>query len=419
MNFDYSEFYTNSEGFSGDALINTIMNNSEDTVYFKDLDSKFLLNSTAHAVQLGVESPLELRGKSDFDFFPEQFAQKAYEIEQNIIKTGKPLINVVEKWDKPNGKVIWLSASKYPLKDTEGNIIGTWGTSRDITDLKEAEIELERLNAELQILNKAQKDNLEELKLTQEQLVEKEKMAALGHLVSGIAHEINTPIGVSVTTVSHLKGKISAFIKEFEVNAMTKTSFKEFIAFLKETSNIVSENLDKASKLITSFKQIAVDQTYYKNTKFNLKNYLETNIVSLKHELKKWDYDIVINCDDALILESYPGVFSQIITNFIMNTLLHGYDEGEKVKIVLTVEKNNDLLEILYKDFGQGIRPAVIEHIFEPFFTTSYGHGGSGLGMSIVYNLVTTKLKGEIVCEVHENCGAVFRIVLPGDIVLG
>lgn len=141
-------------GLHEGLIINTIMNNSQDTIYFKDINSKFLLNSKAHAIQFGFENSLELVGKSDFDFFPTVFASQAYADEQRIIATGEPIIGRIEKWVKPDGKITWLSASKYPLYDQDGNIIGTWGTSRDISALKNAELEAERLNIQLKEANK-------------------------------------------------------------------------------------------------------------------------------------------------------------------------------------------------------------------------------------------------------------------------
>lgn len=135
-------------------IINTIMNNSQDTIYFKDIDSKFLLNSKAHALQFGIENPLELIGKSDFDFFPTVFASQAYADEQRIISTGTPMIGRVEKWVRPDGSIIWFSASKYPLYNQDGSIIGTWGTSRDISALKNAELKAEQLNVKLKEANR-------------------------------------------------------------------------------------------------------------------------------------------------------------------------------------------------------------------------------------------------------------------------
>lgn len=130
-------------------VIKTIMNNSEDTIYFKNLESKFILNSKAHAAQFNESDVKQLIGKSDFDYFPNEFSQTAFENEQEIIKTGRAQVGVVEKWNKPNGEVIWFSASKYPLYDEEDNIIGTWGTSRNITALKEAEEQLSIMNQQL------------------------------------------------------------------------------------------------------------------------------------------------------------------------------------------------------------------------------------------------------------------------------
>lgn len=148
-------------GFSNDGtavlsdmqLLHTIMDNSTDTIYFKDDQSRFLLNSKAHALQFGVSDPEELKGKSDVDFYPEEFAVKTRQDELNIMRTGKSIVGIVEKWERPDGKSIWFSASKHPLYNELGHVVGTWGTSRDITDLKTVEQALEHVNARLEQAN--------------------------------------------------------------------------------------------------------------------------------------------------------------------------------------------------------------------------------------------------------------------------
>jgi PAS domain S-box-containing protein len=409
---DFNFYNINMPGYPEGMIINTIMNNSQDTIYFKDINSKFILNSKAHAMQFGLENPMDLRGKDDYDFFPKEFADMAYATEQEIIRSGKPIIGKVEQWDHMDGTTTWFLASKYPLYNSDGDIIGTWGNSKDITDIKKTEYEIAKVNKELTELTKSQKENLEKLRITQEQLVEKEKMAALGQLVAGVAHEINTPVGICVTTISHIKQKSLKFKKGAESD-FTKKEINEFLCYLEDTTEIIAINLERAANLIHSFKQIAVDQSHYKKMVFNLKDYIDTIILSLKHELKHRDHEINILMDYSILLNSFPGVFSQIFTNCIMNTFLHGYAEKEHINIDIEIAIVDGNLQILYKDYGQGIRPAIVEHIFEPFFTTKFGHGGSGLGMSIVYNLVTRKLGGEITCERNKNQGVLFRIVLP------
>src|SRR5690554_4932248 len=150
-----NEFFTVDELKVNDILFaNTILNNSQDTIYFKDLDSTFILSSKAHASLFGVENPKEVIGKNDFDYFPEYFAKNAYKDEQKIIATGVPIIGKIEKLIETDGSVTWLSASKYPLYNSKGEIVGTWGTSRDITSLKNAEEELKKLNSQLEEANR-------------------------------------------------------------------------------------------------------------------------------------------------------------------------------------------------------------------------------------------------------------------------
>lgn len=160
---DNLEPLKNLKAFEGDnltesQLIQTIMNNSLDTIYFKDRESRFIFNSKAHVIQFGFEDPQALIGKTDFDFYPPEFAENARRDEQEIMRTGTPIVGRVERWEKDNGDVVWFSASKYPLYDEKGNIVGTWGTTRDISDLKAAEKELEHVNHEYELLNNKLKE---------------------------------------------------------------------------------------------------------------------------------------------------------------------------------------------------------------------------------------------------------------------
>jgi len=269
------------------------------------------------------------------------------------------------------------------------------------------------LTHKLQEKNQALSQMLENLKATQNQLVESEKMAALGGLVAGVAHEINTPIGICVTASSLLEQQTSQFVKVYESGKMKRSALIRFIDDVRDNNTQIFSNLNRSAELIRSFKQVAVDQSSEEQRIFNVKAYLEEILLNLKPKLKRTQHQIQIHGDNKLCLNSYPGAFSQIITNFVINSLLHGYDKGKAGLITINFQSVENQLILQYQDDGKGMHPDVKERIFEPFFTTKRTQGGSGLGLHIVFNLVTQRLKGQIRVESQLEQGTTFTIELP------
>lgn len=257
---------------------------------------------------------------------------------------------------------------------------------------------------------------LENLKTTQGQLIESEKMAALGQLVAGISHEINTPAGVSITAASFLEQKTKEIRKVYEDGKMKRDDFLEYIDVCSESSRIILSNLLRSSDLIRSFKQVAVDQSNVEKRRFNVKEYIEQILLSLMPKLKLTKHSVKINCDEDLVIVSFPGAIAQVVTNFIMNSLMHAYDEGVEGNMLLDIRKAKDKIVFKYSDDGKGIKKEFLSKIFDPFFTTKRGSGGTGLGLNIVYNIVTQKLDGSIKCISEVGEGTTFIIELPiGD----
>jgi DNA-binding LacI/PurR family transcriptional regulator/signal transduction histidine kinase len=251
------------------------------------------------------------------------------------------------------------------------------------------------------------------LEETQEKLVQSEKMSAIGNLVAGISHEINTPIGISVTAASHLDEITRDISNLYAVKNIKKSEFEKYLKTAGEISAMILNNCKRAHELIGSFKQIVVDQSTEERRKFNVKEYMDQILLSLKPTLKKTSLIIEVKCPDNMELLGYPGAIYQIITNFIMNSVFHGYDKGQNGNIVIdiSIDKNNVLLK--YSDDGKGISAAIIDKIFDPFFTTNRGHGGTGLGLHIVSNIVSQKLNGTIKCTSPEGKGASFTVTFP------
>lgn len=272
----------------------------------------------------------------------------------------------------------------------------------------------ERQLAEAQLKEKAQQleQTLRNLQQAETQLIQTEKMAALGGLVAGIAHEINTPLGIGVTATSFLMEKTIAFTERFQSGAIKRSDLEKFLNTAQRSSEMTLTNLERAVELIQSFKQVAVDQSSESRRTFNLKSYLEEILLQLSPKLKATSHTFEIQCDPGLYLNSYPGAFSQIITNLVMNTLLHAYAPNQSGQITLTFQQCEHQIVFEYEDDGQGIPPENLGKVFEPFFTTKRGQGGSGLGLHIVYNLVTQKLGGSIQCQSHPGKGTKFIITL-------
>lgn len=277
---------------------------------------------------------------------------------------------------------------------------------KEIQERKTAEGRLKSLNEEL-------KNAMEQLHQSLTRQAEAEKMAALGGLVAGITHEINTPMGVSLTSASYLKNETRELVKKIESGSIKKSDLKMFEEKSQEAINIIVSNLKRAEELIKSFKQVAVDQTSNENRIFDLRGYLDEILLSLKPKLKKTQHSIEINCPSNLMIKSNPGAFSQILTNFIMNSIIHGFEGIESGKIKITTSMKDGELKMEYCDNGVGMSEEDVSKIFNPFFTTKRDTGGSGIGTHIVYNLVTRSLNGKIMCQSALGKGIKFNIEIP------
>ncbi len=302
---------------------------------------------------------------------------------------------------------------------------------------------------------------LENLKATQQELIRSEKMAAIGQLVAGISHEVNTPIGICVTAASELEIQTNKLTQLYENARMKRSNLEEYLNLANQGCELVLRNLGRAAELMRSFKQVAVDQVGEQPRTFMLKEYLHEILTTLRPQLKRTQHQVTIECDN-IVLSSYPGIFSQIITNFIMNSLIHGFKEQPNGQITIEATTNTSLnplkrgdllgdsppesgrgdvggsdsplergrgdvgadlekkardegarLILRYSDNGKGISADTLNKIYDPFFTTNRNGGGSGLGLHIVYNLVTQKLNGTIHCESVETQGTTFTLSIP------
>ncbi|MBA3009332.1 MAG: response regulator [Proteobacteria bacterium] len=268
---------------------------------------------------------------------------------------------------------------------------------------------------DLEQANKELKNSLETLEQARDQLVQAEKMAALGELVAGVAHEINTPVGVGVTAASFLDAKTREFHALYKAGELKRSELENYLNIVQEVSSSILINMERAAELISSFKQVAVDQSSENRRSFNLKEYMDEVLLSLRPRYKKTGHVIQISCEPDIELNSFPGAFSQILSNLIMNSLIHGFEGVENGTIEIGVTRQGGQVVFVYRDNGRGMTENQKERLFDPFFTTMRGKGGTGLGMSIVFNLVTQTLRGSIHLESHVGKGVTFTIRFPVD----
>lgn len=249
---------------------------------------------------------------------------------------------------------------------------------------------------------------------TQQTLVESEKLASLGGLVAGVAHEINTPVGITLTTASHLASTTQQIANLLQSGSVKKSDFHGYLQDTIECCSLILSNAERAANLIQSFKQVAVDQTSEARRDFELKEYLQEIITSLQPKLKRTQVHVSIQCTERVIMDSYPGALSQVITNLVMNAMVHAFDERQEGLVTITANmKEGETVQLILDDNGRGIEPENLGKIFEPFYTTKRGSGGSGLGLHIVYNIVRQRLGGSIDVKSQIGVGSTFIINVP------
>jgi len=317
-----------------------------------------------------------------------------------------------------------------PLVDSKQNVIGIIVAlyKSECTNISETKAlfqlfsgriaaELERISYEqsledtIEARTKELTETINLLQATQSQLVESEKMSALGNLVAGVSHEVNTPLGIAITTQSIMADELATLKSKLDNKTL---SMKDMQAFCQKTDSVINmqgENLNRAKNLIENFKKTAAEQHLLEIETLNIGQYYERVTSTLGSLLKPQKVSLDIQCEDKIVLATYPGVHAQILTNLISNSIKHGFSNQSKQQKIITIEvKQTDVgeVEIIYKDNGCGLSDAAKQHIFEPFFTTARKDGGIGLGMSIVYNLIIQKLNGTIEVKPSE-VGACFH----------
>jgi signal transduction histidine kinase len=284
-----------------------------------------------------------------------------------------------------------------------------------VREKAEAELRVHKEHLEDLVQERTQElqSSIENLMETQNQLVESEKMASLGRLVAGVAHELNTPIGIGVTGASFLQERVLQLKQSFEQGDIRRKDLSDFIECASKSSDIILSNLDRAAEQIANFKLVAVDQASERKRNINLISYIKKVINSLSPAINEAHHTVKITGDENIELLTVPGDISQVITNLIMNSIFHAYKDDERGNMLITVKQINNRVLLTYADDGRGMEKAISQMIFEPFFTTERGSGGSGLGMYIVYNLVNQSFSGKITCLSEPGQGTQFMMDFP------
>lgn len=311
------------------------------------------------------------------------------------------------------------------MVDTHGDILGIlvaldkkpMDTNKRLLALSLLSIFATRCAAELQHQDReSQLESLIEqrtmtLNQAQDSLLEREKMASLGSLVAGIAHEVNTPIGVAVTGASSLIEFANEMDIRLNSDEVTREELQELIQLIKQGAQLIDSNLQRAASLISSFKQLAVDQSNEHKSKIELSEYIDSIFVAHAAAMRKTKVSYRLKIIDNVTMHIHVGKLAQLFSNLIMNSLIHAFPEDNGGQITVTIERKKQQAMITFADDGVGIKPEVKSHIFDPFFTTNRGKGGSGLGMHIVYNIVSN-FNGKIVIPDTET-GLTLKITLP------
>ncbi len=382
------------------------------------LSDHAIVYANTHAVTLFGLSMEALLQHRTSDFFLSEHWQ---ELMKHFFKHDA-LMNYEIEGRRNDGSSFWggCYAQSLPYNDDPCLLIAI----HDMTRRKEAEEQIRTLNqelerrveertAELEAANQALQHSLETLQIAQKQLVQAEKMGALGALVAGVAHEINTPLGIGVTAASYLQQKTVNIRETYEHGQMRRSDFERYLDSTHDSTSMILENLKRAAEQVQSFKQVAVDQTSSEKRSFHLKSYFDDLLLSLHPKFKHTRHEILVQCSEELEMNSYPGALSQIFTNLFMNSLIHGFDDRSKGTIELQVTRERNVVHFLYRDNGKGIAQEHLSRIFEPFYTTKRGKGGTGLGLHIVYNLVTQKFGGSITCHSTPGEHTTFLVHIP------
>jgi len=388
------------------TFIETILNTAQSLIFVVDHRGRFVRFNGA-LERLTEYSFEDLRDQPIWEtVIPPERRAEVRAKHENQTSPDKLTRMLEVEWLTRSGQRRLIAWSNAVLTDEVGKLKYMIGTGIDITERKRAELALIEANQNLS-------QTISKLRDTQSQLVQAEKMASLGGLVAGISHEINTPIGIGVTSATALQEELVILRRDFEGGTMRRSSLERFISHGLNGCEILVRNLMRAAELVRSFKQVAVDQSSDEWRDLDLHEYIDEIILSLKPKLKGRRIRVINASEQGLTIHTHPGAIYQILSNLLINALIHAYQPDQSGEIRISAEQLGDEIQIDFADDGNGVPEDIQGRIFDPFFTTRRGSGGSGLGLHIVYNLVASTLSGVIFLVKNVAQGATFRIRFP------
>ena len=390
----------------GRRLLQQVIDTVPAVINVKDKDLRYVLMNRYMAGIFGVE-PADAIGRTTSDLMSRYGAQKTDEYDRRVLKAGRGLGFYEEEYMDSAGKLRHWLVNKLPLTDTGGAIENIVTVALDIGERKRGEQEMRKAKD-------AAEAALHNLRETQNSLIEAEKLAALGRLVAGVAHEVNNPVGISLTVASSLERKTTLFAAEVARGDLKRSSLHEFLDTSRDASSQLVANLNRAAELIQSFKQVAADRNYSDQRNFDLGDLTEQVVMSLRPGLRKHHLALSVDCQPNLTMNSYPGPYGQVLTNLFLNAVAHAFPDGRPGEVHIEVrESGKDNVEIIFSDNGCGMSLDVRRRAFDPFFTTRRDQGGTGLGLHIVYSIVTNRLGGRLDLDSEPGEGTRIQIILP------
>ncbi len=390
----------------GRRLLQQVIDTVPAVINVKDKNLRYVLMNRYMAGIFGIE-PAAAIGRTTSDLMSRYGAQKTDENDHRVLKAGRGLGFYEEEYMDAGGNLRQWLVNKLPLFDADGEIESIVSVALDIGERKRGEQEMRKSKD-------AAEAALHNLRETQNSLIEAEKLAALGRLVAGVAHEVNNPVGISLTVASALERKTALFAAEMARGDLKRSSLNEFLETSRDASSQLVANLNRAAELIQSFKQVAADRNYSDQRSFDLGDLTEQVVMSLRPGLRKHHLSLTVDCEPNLTMNSYPGPYGQVLTNLFLNSVAHAFPDGRPGEVHIDVRgSGKDNVEIIFSDNGCGMSLDVRRRAFDPFFTTRRDQGGTGLGLHIVYSIVTNRLGGRLDLDSEAGMGTRIRILLP------
>jgi len=398
----------------GRELLRALIEETPLAIYAKDMDHRFLLSNRQHALLTGRPTS-EILGRTDLELFGEEAAQ-VESVTRHVLESGE---HSAQEFDLTlnDGEQHAFLETIFPLFDDQGTPVGLGGFAADITARRKLEVALSDRARELE-------QALADLRATQAELVQQQKMAALGNLVAGVAHEVSSPLGVAMTASTVFDETLTELESAFNERRLTRTSMTAAVERLRKATTLTVRNLERAAKLVQSFKQVAADRSQFVLRQALLADWLEEVVTSLSPVTHRHGLRIETRVDAPTPIAFAASELQQVVTNLVVNASVHAFGEGRDpgesvegahpdgwIRVALTASEAG--LEVEVADNGVGMTPEVAARVYDPFFTTRRGRGGTGLGLHITFTLVTETFGGRLALETAPGEGARFVATLP------